>query len=78
MQQQLNLAYVDIVGKASTIKTFDGHIWKVKGLVGINDQTGNRKHLAELYYNISLIKDQHSKTIAMRKRFSLPLKQLRK
>ena len=73
--QETTLAYVDIASRASTIRTFDGRIWKVKGLVGIDDQTGTRKHIAELYYHISLIKDCKSRTIAKRKKKSLPLKQ---
>lgn len=73
--QGTTLAYVDIASRANMVKTFDGRIWKVKGLVGINNQTGERQHLAELYYNISLIKDDKLRTIAKRKKRSLPLKQ---
>lgn len=72
--QESTLAYVDIVRQADTVKTFDGRIWRVKGLIGVDDKTGNRKHLAELYYQIALIKDNKWRTIARRKKKSLPLK----
>ncbi len=72
--QESTLAYVDIARQADTVKTFDGRIWRVKGLVGVDDQTGKRKHLAELYYNIALIKDNKWRTIARRKKRCLPLK----
>lgn len=73
--QETTLAYIDIASRANTVRTFDGRIWKVKGLIGVDDQSGKRRHLAELYYHIAIIKDQNLKTIAKRRKKCLPLKQ---
>lgn len=67
------LAFYHIATVADTVKTFDGRIWKVKGIVGVHDETGTREHLAELFYQISTIKNTEKRTIAKRKRVSLPL-----
>ncbi|MEK4566975.1 hypothetical protein MKX54_20060 [Alkalihalobacillus sp. FSL R5-0424] len=68
-----DMAFYNVAASASTIKTFDGRVWKVKGVIGIEDGSGKKKHIAELYYHIASMRDRKSKTIAKRKNKSLPL-----
>lgn len=51
---------------ASSVRTFDGKTYQLKGFIGVETKTGEVKHITDLYYNVrSVVKD--SKFLAKRK-----------
>lgn len=52
---------------ASSVKTFDGKIYELKGFVGVERETGEIKHITDLYYRTRTVVAD-SKILAKRKK----------
>lgn len=52
---------------ASSVKTFEGKTYELKGFVGIEKKTGEVKHITDLYYRAKTVVSE-SKLLAKRKK----------
>lgn len=61
---------------ASSIKTFEGKTYDLKGFVGIETKTGEVKHITDLYYRAKTVVSE-SKLLAKRKKENQELLKLK-
>ena len=52
---------------ASAVKTFEGKVYELKGFVGIEKDTGEIKHITDLYYRTKTVVSESS-VLAKRKK----------
>ncbi|MFC7061113.1 hypothetical protein [Halobacillus seohaensis] len=70
-----HFAFYDISSKADSIKTFEGKRYDVHGLWAV-DRKGHVEKLANVYYRIRTVKDEHFRTIAKRRNPNSDLQQV--
>lgn len=52
--------------KAESVKTFDGKTYELKGFIGVEEESGEVKHITDLYYRTRTVVSD-SKVLAKRK-----------
>ncbi|MEK0224350.1 hypothetical protein EKA14_25010 [Bacillus mycoides] len=68
MGKEQRLTFYDIAAsQARSIKTFDGKTYELKGSMAIENTTGNIEKVAQIYYQVRSVRDEHQNLIAKRK-----------
>ncbi|MDR4987081.1 hypothetical protein CN491_26015 [Bacillus cereus] len=68
MGKEQRLTFYDIAAsQAHSIKTFDGKTYELKGSMAIESTTGNIEKVAQIYYQVRSVRDEHQNLIAKRK-----------
>lgn len=68
MGKEQRLTFYDIAAsQAHSIKTFDGKTYELKGSMAIESTTGNIEKVAQIYYQMRSVRDEHQNLIAKRK-----------
>ena len=62
------LTFYDIAAsQAHSVKTFDGKTYELKGTIAIENSTGSIEKVAQIYYQVRSVRDEHQNLIAKRK-----------
>ncbi|PDZ10836.1 hypothetical protein CON70_14770 [Bacillus pseudomycoides] len=68
MGKEQRLTFYDIAASnAHSVKTFDGKTYHLKGAIAIENGTGNIEKVAQIYYQVRSVRDEHKNLIAKRK-----------
>jgi hypothetical protein len=68
MRKEQRLTFYDIAAsQAHSVKTFDGKTYELKGTIAIENSTGSIENVAQIYYQVRSVRDEHQNLIAKRK-----------
>ncbi|MEK5204969.1 hypothetical protein NST55_27230 [Bacillus sp. FSL R10-2789] len=68
MRKEQRLTFYDIAAsQAHSVKTFDGKTYELKGTIAIENNTGGIENVAQIYYQVRSVRDEHQNLIAKRK-----------
>ncbi|PEC64513.1 hypothetical protein [Bacillus toyonensis] len=68
MGKEKRLTFYDIAAsQAHSLKTFDGKTYELKGTIAIENSTGSIEKVAQIYYQVRSVRDEHQNLIAKRK-----------
>lgn len=68
MGKEQRLTFYDIAAsQAHSVKTFDGKTYELKGAIAIENGTGSIEKVAQIYYRVRSVRDEHQNLIAKRK-----------
>ncbi|KAB2488191.1 hypothetical protein [Priestia endophytica] len=77
MKTAKRLAYYDVAAaRAQSAKTFDGKVYKLQGAVAVEQDTGNIKRVADIYYDIRSVRDHNQRIMAKRRHKQEELKEV--
>ncbi|PFZ03377.1 hypothetical protein COL60_25820 [Bacillus pseudomycoides] len=68
MGKEQRLTFYDLAASnAHSVKTFDGKTYDLKGAIAIENGTGSIEKVAQIYYQVRSVRDEHKNLIAKRK-----------
>jgi hypothetical protein len=69
MGKEQRLTFYDIAASQAShsVKTFDGKTYELKGAIAIENSTGSIEKVAQIYYQVRSVRDEHQNLIAKRK-----------
>lgn len=67
LMNKRRISQIELLYKADSVKTFDHETYVLKGTFAVNDQNGDIKNIADIYYSIRTAINKRKDVIAKRK-----------
>lgn len=62
------ISQAELSYRAKSVKTYDNEIYKLQGSIAVNEENGDIKKVADIYYRVRTAVDEEKQVIAKRKK----------